>query len=107
MFIIDSLIQYSSAPKDEQLRDLANLGLRTVIREIQPATALSKAASTGKMVPKLTEQLNNKSATPDMLLNAAELLHDLFARFESEWVFHLSQLAHHLLTVHIQHSAYG
>lgn len=87
MFIIDTLITYSAAVKDDQLRDLANLGLRTVIREIQPGTDLSKAATVGKLVPKLVDQLSQKAnptPTPDMLLNAAELLHDLFARFESE-----------------------
>lgn len=89
MFIIETLITYSAATKEDQLRDLANLGLRTVIREIPPGTPLSRGAAVERLVPQLVEQLSPRastSSTPDMLLNAAELLHDLFARFGSESV---------------------
>ena len=80
--IVDSLTKYAATPKDEQLRDIANLGLRTVIREIQPDSTLATTACS-KLTPKLLDQLDDKTSSQDTLLNSAELLNDVFSRFES------------------------
>lgn len=80
--IVDQLTTYSAAPKDEQLRDIANLGLRTVIREISPTSTFG-ATTCNKLTPKLIDQLNNKDASQDGLLNSAELMNDVFLRFDT------------------------
>jgi cullin-associated NEDD8-dissociated protein 1 len=82
LLILESLTKLSATPKDDQLRDIANLGLRTVIKEISPNSTLGTSATT-KLTPSLLEQLNDKAVTQETMLNNAELLLELFSRFES------------------------
>lgn len=57
--IIDRLVSLSTE-KEEGTRDIASLGLKTVVGEIKPASSLASTVST-RLVPKLIEQLNQAS----------------------------------------------
>lgn len=88
LHILDKISTYSVSPKDDQLRDIANLGLRTVIREISVGSTSAQAA-VDELVPKLLSQIEaastatNTPANQDMLLNAVEILTDVFTRFDA------------------------
>lgn len=82
LLILESLTKLSATPKDDQLRDIANLGLRTAIKEIAPNSTLGTSA-TIKLTPSLLEQLNDKAVSQETMLNTAELLLEIFSRFET------------------------
>lgn len=53
--IVDRLVQLSTE-KEEGTRDIASLGLKTVVGEIKPSSTLAQTVST-RLVPKLIDQL--------------------------------------------------
>jgi cullin-associated NEDD8-dissociated protein 1 len=57
--ITDRLVQLSTE-KEEGTRDIASLGLKTVVGEIKPSSSLASTVST-RLVPKLIDQLNQAS----------------------------------------------
>lgn len=57
--IIDRLVQFA-ASKDEGVRDIASLGLKLVVAEVQPATPLAQTCCS-KLAPELVKQLNDVS----------------------------------------------
>lgn len=56
--IIERLVEYTDNVKDEGVRDIASLGLKTVVAEIRPTSSLA-AAVCSKLVPKLIHQLES------------------------------------------------
>ncbi|KAL8293671.1 hypothetical protein RQP46_000372 [Phenoliferia psychrophenolica] len=79
--IIDRLVSFT-ASKDEGVRDIASLGLKTVVSEITPGTPLAVTAC-GKLAPKVIAQVESSSSSPELLIDALELLSDIVSRFES------------------------
>ncbi|GAA96313.1 uncharacterized protein L969DRAFT_76369 [Mixia osmundae IAM 14324] len=98
--IVDSLIALTNS-KEGSDRDIANLGLRTVIREL-PSTGKLASSACHKLIPKLCAQLssglppaptNGKPATAssssgatqaqDTLLGCTELLSEILISFEA------------------------
>jgi len=59
MVIIDRLVKLSTE-KEEGTRDIASLGLKTVVTQISPKTTLAHTVST-RLVPKLIDQLQGVS----------------------------------------------
>lgn len=55
--ILDKLIEYMSS-KDEELRDIASLGLKTVMTEIPAGSSLAATAAS-KLVPRLLGQIGD------------------------------------------------
>lgn len=58
--IIERLTKMTSGT-DDALRDIASLGLKTVVKEIQPESPLAITAC-NKLAPKIVAQLNSVSA---------------------------------------------
>lgn len=96
--IIDRLVGFT-ASKDEGVRDIASLGmsiihslrislmttnkgLKTVVAEIAPGTALAKTACV-KLAPKVVAQLESTISSAELLIDSLDLLSDLLSRFES------------------------
>lgn len=98
--IIDRLVGFT-ASKDEGVRDIASLGLfyplstyastlltrqnkglKTVVAEITPGTALAKTACV-KLAPKVVAQLESPASSAELLIDSLDLLSDLLSRFES------------------------
>ncbi|KAK4702038.1 hypothetical protein P7C70_g4189, partial [Phenoliferia sp. Uapishka_3] len=79
--IIDRLVAFT-ASKDEGVRDIASLGLETVVSEITPGTPLASIAC-AKLAPKVIAQVESTSSSPELLIDALELLTDIVSRFES------------------------
>lgn len=105
MVIVDRLVQLSTE-KEEGTRDIASLGLKTVVAEIKPTSALAQTVST-RLVPKLIDQLSQVSgkphppatfsshltdrpasglqpnSSPALLIDCLDLLSDILSRFEA------------------------
>ncbi|KDQ17665.1 hypothetical protein BOTBODRAFT_172104 [Botryobasidium botryosum FD-172 SS1] len=77
--IVDKLIEYSGG-KDEELRDIAGLALKTVTTELpQDAKITQKACA--KLTPKLLLQLKNPSTPPETAIDTLSILSILATRF--------------------------
>ncbi|PWN51713.1 TIP120-domain-containing protein [Violaceomyces palustris] len=79
--IIDRLVEYISS-KEEELRDIASLGLKTVIGEIPSESNLAHTAS-AKLAPKLIAQIGDPSSSQELLIDSLDVLADVFTRFSS------------------------
>ncbi|KAG8723447.1 hypothetical protein FRC09_003293 [Ceratobasidium sp. 395] len=78
---IDQLIEYSGG-KDDELRDIAGLALKTVTAELpQEGTIAPRAIQ--KLVPKLLQQLSTPTTPPDALIETLATLTILVSRFPS------------------------
>ncbi|GAA5945445.1 hypothetical protein JCM10213_005987 [Rhodosporidiobolus nylandii] len=79
--IIDRLVQFT-ASKDDSVRDIASLGLKMVVAEVQPGTALAGTV-VGKLGPGVVGQLTDPSSSAELLLDSLDLLSDILTRFSS------------------------
>lgn len=79
--IIDRLVSFT-ASKDEGVRDIASLGLKTVVAEITPGTPLATMACT-KLAPKIVAQLENGSSSSELLIDSLDLVSDIVSRFDT------------------------
>ncbi|PWN43702.1 TIP120-domain-containing protein [Ceraceosorus guamensis] len=79
--IVDRLVEYISAKEEEQ-RDIAALGLKTVLAEL-PADSETAGIAGSKLAPKLLHQIAEPSASQELLIDSTELLGDLFTRLPS------------------------
>ncbi|CAO1637772.1 unnamed protein product [Parajaminaea phylloscopi] len=77
--IIDQLVRFLST-KDEELRDIASLGLKTVVAEIPVGSTTAKSAC-DSLAPRLLEQLNEAESSQELLIDSLDILTDLFSRF--------------------------
>ncbi|THG96420.1 hypothetical protein EW026_g5420 [Hermanssonia centrifuga] len=81
VMVVDKLIDYSSS-KDEELRDISGLALKTITAELpQDGTIAAKACE--KLTPKLLVQLGNSSIPPETLIETLAILSILIVRFPS------------------------
>ncbi|SGY91656.1 BQ5605_C038g11689 [Microbotryum silenes-dioicae] len=79
--IITRLTDFA-ASKDEGVRDIASLGLKTVVASVVPGTPLATTCCS-KLAPKVIAQLQNTASSSELLLDSLELLSDILSRFES------------------------
>ncbi|QRW19786.1 cullin-associated NEDD8-dissociated protein 1 [Rhizoctonia solani] len=78
---IDQLIEYSGG-KDDELRDIAGLALKTVTAEL-PLEGTVAPRTIQKLVPKLLQQLGSANTPPDALIETLATLTILVSRFPS------------------------
>ncbi|QRW05866.1 cullin-associated NEDD8-dissociated protein 1 [Ceratobasidium sp. AG-Ba] len=78
---IDQLIEYSGG-KDDELRDIAGLALKTVTAELPQEGSVAPRAIQ-KLAPKLLQQLGTSTTPPDALIETLATLSILVSRFPS------------------------
>ncbi|KZT24708.1 TIP120-domain-containing protein [Neolentinus lepideus HHB14362 ss-1] len=78
-FVIDQLIEFSSG-KDDELRDISGLALKTITSELPPSGQVAGKAC-AKLAPKLLQQLSNASTPPETLMETLSILSILITRF--------------------------
>ncbi|EIW65195.1 ARM repeat-containing protein [Trametes versicolor FP-101664 SS1] len=77
--VVDKLIEFS-AGKDEELRDIAGLALKTITSEL-PSDGKIALKACEKLTPKLLGQLQNPSTPPETLIETLSILSILISRF--------------------------
>ncbi|CAG8684896.1 5405_t:CDS:10, partial [Acaulospora colombiana] len=78
--IVDKLCDYATQKNKEELRDIAGIGLKTVIVEI-PNHSQSAGNVMQKLIPKLLDQLGNANASYEVQMDTLDILSELLARF--------------------------
>ncbi|KAI0638875.1 ARM repeat-containing protein [Trametes polyzona] len=78
-YVVDKLIDFSGG-KDEELRDIAGLALKTITSELPPEGKIAQKACE-KLTPKLLGQLQNSSTPPETLIETLSILSILISRF--------------------------
>ncbi|GAA6006246.1 hypothetical protein JCM11491_002083 [Sporobolomyces phaffii] len=79
--IIDRLVALT-ASNDEGVRDIASLGLKMVVAEVQPGSTLA-ATCCKDLVPEVLRQVTNDSSSAELLIDSLDLLSDIVSRFDS------------------------
>ncbi|KAH9949483.1 ARM repeat-containing protein [Amylocystis lapponica] len=78
-YVVDRLIDFS-AGKDEELRDISGLALKTITAEL-PLEGKIAAKACEKLTPKLLQQLSNSDTPPETLIETLSILSILISRF--------------------------
>ncbi|TBU30790.1 TIP120-domain-containing protein [Dichomitus squalens] len=78
-FVVDKLIDFS-AGKDEELRDISGLALKTITSELPPEGKIA-AKACEKLTPKLLGQVANSDTPPETLIETLAILSILITRF--------------------------
>ncbi|THH17136.1 hypothetical protein EW146_g3609 [Bondarzewia mesenterica] len=78
-FVVDKLIEFSSS-KDEELRDISGLALKTITSELPPDGAIAPKAC-AKLTPKLLTQASSPETTPETLIETLSILSTLIIHF--------------------------
>ncbi|KAL4244143.1 CAND family protein [Abortiporus biennis] len=103
VFVVDKLIEFSSG-KDEELRDISGLALKTITAELPQDGKISGKACE-KLTPKLLTQLATTSIPPETLIETLAILSILITRFPSYLSDpHLSPSPLSVLTPLLSHS---
>ncbi|PPQ63540.1 hypothetical protein CVT24_004770 [Panaeolus cyanescens] len=79
--VVDKLIEFSGG-KDEELRDISGLALKTITAELPPDGKIA-ASACSKLTPKLLGQIQNSSTPPEALIETLSILSILISRFPS------------------------
>ncbi|GAA5975297.1 hypothetical protein JCM5350_006418 [Sporobolomyces pararoseus] len=79
--IIDRLVSLT-ASNDEGVRDIASLGLKMVVAEVQPGSNLATTCCKD-LVPEVLNQVTNASSSAELLIDSMDLLSDIVTRFDS------------------------
>ncbi|KIJ68853.1 hypothetical protein HYDPIDRAFT_82664 [Hydnomerulius pinastri MD-312] len=82
-FVVDSLINFSVG-KDEELRDISGLALKTITSELPPEGKIAGKAC-AKLTPKLLAQVSNPETPPETLLETLSTLSILITRFPAHF----------------------
>ncbi|EIW86241.1 TIP120-domain-containing protein [Coniophora puteana RWD-64-598 SS2] len=77
--VVDSLINFSVG-KDEELRDISGLALKTITAELPPDGKVAQKAC-AKLAPKLLVQVSNAETPPETILETLATLSILITRF--------------------------
>lgn len=77
--VVDRLIDFSGG-KDEELRDISALALKTITAELPPDGKIAQSACS-KLTPKLLGQLANPSTPSEALVETLAILSILISRF--------------------------
>ncbi|GEM12805.1 cullin-associated NEDD8-dissociated protein 1 [Rhodotorula toruloides] len=78
---IDRLVALTSDP-DDGVRDIASLGLKMVVGEVQPGTALAQTCCL-RLAPEVVKLLGDPSSSAELVLDSLDLLSDILSRFET------------------------
>ncbi|PKK63192.1 TIP120-domain-containing protein [Rhizophagus irregularis] len=78
--IVEQLCSYTTQPGKEELRDIAGIGLKTVIVEI-PSNSPSASNVVVRLIPRLLTQLEDPNATYEVKMDTLDILSELLARF--------------------------
>lgn len=81
-YIIEKLIDFSGS-KDEELRDIAGLALKTITAELPQDSSLAPKAC-AKLTPRLLIQVQNPSTPPETLIEILSILSILITRFPAQ-----------------------
>ncbi|KAH7884046.1 armadillo-type protein [Phlebopus sp. FC_14] len=81
--VVDSLIEFSVG-KDEELRDISGLALKTITSELPPGGKIAGKACT-KLTPKLLGQVLNPDTPPETLIETLSTLSILITRFPAHF----------------------
>ncbi|KAF5385600.1 hypothetical protein D9757_006791 [Collybiopsis confluens] len=79
--VVDKLIEFSGG-KDEELRDISALALKTITAELPPDGRVA-ASACAKLTPKLLGQVQNADTPPEALVETLAILSILISRFPS------------------------
>ncbi|KAL4071187.1 armadillo-type protein [Scleroderma yunnanense] len=82
-FVVDSLIHFLVG-KDEELRDISGLALKTITSELPPDGRIAGKAC-AKLTPKLLNQVLNPDTPPDTLIETLSTLSILITRFPAHF----------------------
>ncbi|CAA7267741.1 unnamed protein product [Cyclocybe aegerita] len=77
--VVDRLIDFSGG-KDEELRDISGLALKTITSELPPDGKIA-ASACAKLTPRLLGQIQNASTPPEALVETLAILSILISRF--------------------------
>ncbi|KAF9527112.1 armadillo-type protein [Crepidotus variabilis] len=77
--VVDKLIEFSGG-KDEELRDISALALKTITAELPPDGKIA-ASACAKLTPKLLGQIQNPATPPEALVETLAILSILISRF--------------------------
>lgn len=80
--VVDKLIDFSGG-KDEELRDISSLALKTITAELPPDGKIATTAC-GKLAPKLLGQVQSSDTPPEALVETLSILSILITRFPSQ-----------------------
>ncbi|CAM0135355.1 unnamed protein product [Umbelopsis sp. WA50703] len=76
--VIDQLSNFAAQQKNDELRGIASIGLKTVIVEITP----NRAANVCKrIIPRLLQQLENNNSSYEIQMDSLDTLSEVLARF--------------------------
>ncbi|PWY98205.1 TIP120-domain-containing protein [Testicularia cyperi] len=78
-FIIDHLVEYTSS-RQEELRDIASLALKTVTSQM-PTRPNFASTATSKLAPKLIQQISDASASQELLIDSLDILAEVITKF--------------------------
>ncbi|KAJ3832369.1 armadillo-type protein [Lentinula raphanica] len=77
--VVDKLIEFSGG-KDEELRDISALALKTITAELPPDGRVA-ASACAKLTPKLLGQIQSSDTPPEALVESLAILSILISRF--------------------------
>ncbi|KAJ7596512.1 armadillo-type protein [Mycena floridula] len=77
--VVDKLIEFSGG-KDEELRDISALALKTITSELPPDGKIA-ATACAKLTPKLLGQIESPDTPPEALVETLSILSILISRF--------------------------
>lgn len=77
--VVDKLIDFSGG-KDEELRDISGLALKTITAELPPDGKIA-ATACAKLTPKLLGQITSPTTPPEALVETLSILSILISRF--------------------------
>jgi cullin-associated NEDD8-dissociated protein 1 len=83
--IIDRLVHLTASKDDEGVRDIASLGLKMVVAEVQPGTPLAQTCCS-KLAPEIVKQLNDPASSAELLVDSLDLVSDILSRFGASTV---------------------
>ncbi|KAJ3996104.1 armadillo-type protein [Lentinula boryana] len=80
--VVDKLIEFSGG-KDEELRDISALALKTITAELPPDGRVA-ASACAKLTPKLLDQIHSPDTPPEALIESLAILSILISRFPTQ-----------------------
>ncbi|KAH8556542.1 armadillo-type protein [Umbelopsis sp. PMI_123] len=78
--VIDQLSNFAAQQKNDELRGIASIGLKTVIVEITPNRASNVCK---RIIPRLLQQLENLGGSYEVYMDSLDTLSELLGRFGS------------------------
>jgi len=76
--VIDQLSNFAAQQKNDELRGIASIGLKTVIVEISPNRASNVCK---RIIPRLLQQLENPNSSYEIYMDSLDTLSEVLARF--------------------------